>query len=84
MKETPTAIIFLDGVKDGDIKRLESLLNSEQGSKTVKKLTYVIVGNSGLSETFLNTDILKNILTTAIRREEKLKKGNRKSRRKKD
>lgn len=77
MKDTPTAIIFLDGVKDADIKRLDQLLSSEQSSKAVKNLTYVILANTGMSDALLNQQIAQSIMTTSIRRSQKLQRPNR-------
>jgi len=83
LKETPTAIIFLDGVNTADIKRFQQLLESEQSAKSVKNLTFVLLGNTGLGDTLFNPEIIKNLLSTAIRRQQKLDTSNRKSRRKK-
>lgn len=84
MKDTPTAVIFLDGVKPADIKRFQQLLESKESNKAIKNMTFVIMGNTGLADTLMNQEVVKALLTTAVKRDMKLGKfRNRKSRRSK-
>ena len=81
MKETPTCIIFIDGITPKELKKFSKLIASEQSQKAVKDLTHVILAGTGMSTAILNQNIAKAILTTALRRDQKLESKNRKSRR---
>ena len=83
MKDTPTCIIFIDGITPKELKKFSKLIASEQSQKAVKDLTHVILAGTGMSDSILNPEIAKAILATSLRRQKKLIESNRKSRRKK-